>query len=530
MGKKSAPPPPDYAALAKQQAQDSRDTAQFNSELNRVNQYTPDGSLTWSSTMGPDGKPMWSQTTSLSPEQQKLYDTNSQLSQQYLDTAKSAVDRVASTMSSGLDMSGIPKTQYLGGSGGTSAKVNMPYASLGAGPQFQSQLEAPGAMPTAPSLSSASGGSIQRDFDTSKVRALNGNVDDASRKRVEEAIMSRLNPQYQQDEQALRTRLLNSGIEVGTDAYNREMANFGQKMNDARMQAVLAGGQEESRQVGLNASLQGQEFNQAYQKGKFGQDADAAMAANALQAAGINNSAALGMYQAQLGAQNQRFSQGLAAGNFYNNAQQQQFDNRLTGANFANNAADIATQRQMQIDQLTQSLAQGQAGFNNSAAQNDVQLQAYLRQLPLNEANALRTGGQVSGPQFGGYYTGGQAQGAQYLDAGIAQGNYDMAASAQKQAGRNAFIGGLAQLGGNFLGSSAGSSWLASALPSDPRLKSNIVRVGTHKLGIGVYEYDIFGKRQRGVMSTEVRQVMPDAVLVGDDGFDRVIYDKIGGV
>lgn len=527
MGKKSAPPPPDYAALAKQQGQDSRETAQFNSELNRVDQYTPNGSLTWSSTMGPDGKPRWAQTTTLSPEQQALQNGQNALSQKYLDTAQSAVDRVAGTMGQSPDFSGIPGTQYLG-QGGTSAKVNTPYMDLGTGPSFQTNLPQPGKMPDAPSLSSVSGGSIARDFDTSKVRALNSNVDDASRRRVEEAIMSRLNPQYQQDEQALRTRLLNSGIEVGTDAYNREMNNFSQRLNDARMQSVLAGGQEESRQVGLNASLQGQEFNQAYQKGQFAQNADSAMASNAIQAAGVNNAAALGAYNAQLAAQGQQFNQGLAASSFYNNAQQQQFQNRMAGASFANNAADTATQRQLQIDQLTNAMETSRAGFNNSAAQNAIQLEAYKRQLPLNEANALRTGSQVQGPQFGGYYTGGQAQGAQYLDAGIAQGNYNLASSAQEMAGRNALIGGLAQLGGSWAGSSAGSSAIASWLPSDPRLKSNIVRVGTHPLGIGIYEYDIAGTRTRGVMSTEARTVMPEAVMVGADGFDRVNYSLIG--
>ena len=47
---------------------------------------------------------------------------------------------------------------------------------------------------------------------------------------------------------------------------------------------------------------------------------------------------------------------------------------------------------------------------------------------------------------------------------------------------------------------------------------------------IGIYEYDIAGRRERGVMSTEVRGVMPEVVNVGPDGFDRVRYDLIGGV
>jgi len=47
---------------------------------------------------------------------------------------------------------------------------------------------------------------------------------------------------------------------------------------------------------------------------------------------------------------------------------------------------------------------------------------------------------------------------------------------------------------------------------SDRKLKSDIIRIGTHPLGIGWYEYTIFGKRAQGVMADEVQQVMPKAV------------------
>ena len=62
---------------------------------------------------------------------------------------------------------------------------------------------------------------------------------------------------------------------------------------------------------------------------------------------------------------------------------------------------------------------------------------------------------------------------------------------------------------------------------SDRRLKSNIVRVGTHPLGIGIYEYDLGGKRERGVMADEVARVKPEAVVRGDDGYARVNYGML---
>lgn len=67
---------------------------------------------------------------------------------------------------------------------------------------------------------------------------------------------------------------------------------------------------------------------------------------------------------------------------------------------------------------------------------------------------------------------------------------------------------------------------------SDPRTKENVERVGTTVHNLGWYEFNYIDghddKRYRGVMSDEVRMVMPDAVIVGDDGFDRVDYAMLG--
>lgn len=60
--------------------------------------------------------------------------------------------------------------------------------------------------------------------------------------------------------------------------------------------------------------------------------------------------------------------------------------------------------------------------------------------------------------------------------------------------------------------------------PSDIKLKSNIVRVGTHDLGIGIYEYNIFDRREIGLMAQEVLQVKPEAVEMHEDGYYRVNY------
>jgi hypothetical protein len=73
----------------------------------------------------------------------------------------------------------------------------------------------------------------------------------ADRQRTEDALFSRINPKLAQDRAALETQLSNQGIKLGSSAYDRAMGNFGQQSNDARMGAILASGQEQSRLADL---------------------------------------------------------------------------------------------------------------------------------------------------------------------------------------------------------------------------------------------------------------------------------------
>lgn len=78
-----------------------------------------------------------------------------------------------------------------------------------------------------------------------------------SRKRVEEALFSRLEPQLQRDRDALESRLANQGIGLGSEIYGRGVDEFTRQSTDARMQAILAGGQEQSRLFGMDMSRAG---------------------------------------------------------------------------------------------------------------------------------------------------------------------------------------------------------------------------------------------------------------------------------
>jgi len=71
---------------------------------------------------------------------------------------------------------------------------------------------------------------------------------------------------------------------------------------------------------------------------------------------------------------------------------------------------------------------------------------------------------------------------------------------------------------------------------SDRNVKENIVRIGDHPLGIGLYLFDYKPEfsdkwghgRQFGVMAQEVETVMPEAVCTHTDGYRMVHYGMLG--
>ena len=143
--------------------------------------------------------------------------------------------------------------------------------------------------------------------------------------------------------------------------------------------------------------------------------------------------------------------------------------------------------------------------------------------MPINEISALLAGGQVAIPQFQGYQ-GVSVAPAPIFQAGQAQGDFAQRNYQNQVAGYNANMGLLGSLAGAAGTAVSGPLGVAGLFTSDRRLKSNIERVGTHSLGIGIYEYDINGERQRGVMADEVETVLPEAVVTRSDGYKMVNY------
>lgn len=188
-------------------------------------------------------------------------------------------------------------------------------------------------------------------------------------------------------------------------------------------------------------------------------------------------------------------------------ARQNAFQERLSGQSANNAAAAQNFNRNLQGAQ-----------FGNQAQQQSLAQQLALRNQPLNEIAALMSGSQVQLPQFqqfsGQNVSPSPVFGATQAGADASMQNYGI-----NQAGVNAQNAGMYGLGSSGL--------MALGMFSDRRLKSNIVRVGTHPRGFGIYDYDIFGERKTGVMADEIEAIVPEAVMVHSSGFKMVNYGAL---
>ena len=309
----------------------------------------------------------------------------------------------------------------------------------------------------------------------------------------QQAIMNRLAPQLARQSAATQQQLANQGITSGSEAYRNAMIQEQQGQNDLLSQAALQG-------IGLDMGANQQGYGQAMGQANLYNQTLGQGFGQASQAQQLQNQAI-----------SQNFGQGATAQSQANAAMGQNYGQAGTSAGLFNQAVG-----------QDYNMGLGGAQFGNTAAQQALAQQIALRNQPLNEITGLMSGSQIQTPQFQGYQ-GANIAAAPIFGAAQAQGQADMQNYGIAQAGANAQMAGL----GNLAGTLGGAAIKYGMFASDRRLKSNIVKVGTHPLGIGIYEYDIFGERQRGVMADEVEKVMPEAVMTHESGYKMVDYGAL---
>lgn len=231
---------------------------------------------------------------------------------------------------------------------------------------------------------------------------------------------------------------------------------------------------------------------------------------------------------------NQGISQGSAAWNTAMDELNRQKNDAFTQAGLQ--GINLGMQQQGQTfgqtttnQQLAAALQGQQFGQQNTLRGNSLSEQAYLRSLPLNELNALRTGNQVSSPTFNGFSQQATTAGPDYTGATQAGYNAALANSNASNASSANTMGGLFSLGSAALSAPMGSAGAGLfSLFSDRRLKADIRPVGKADNGLTIYSYRYKwgGPTMLGYMAQEVQKVNPEAVG-RSHGYLTVDYSKV---
>jgi hypothetical protein len=412
-------------------------------------------------------------TQSLNPESQRILDAQQQTKLQLADLSNLGATNASKVLNTPFAFTGPAANTSITSAGGISRAPDASQFLAGGGPNAANFMA--GAGPSAANFMAS------RGLDTSNVAAMPINAGMSA----QNAIMARLEPQMARQRVSTETQLINQGLRPGSEAYNNAATLLGQQENDQRTQAVLQG-------LGLDMSANAQGYGQALTSGQFGNQAQAQNFGQGNIAQGIFNA-----------AQAQNFGQGTTAQNTINQA---------AGQNYTQNYNTVAQNNAAQQQEFAQNAQR--AAFENQARQQALAEAIQQRQMPLNEISALMSGSQIANPQFQAY------QGANIAPAPIAQtmqNAYQAQQNAYNQnvASQNANTAGLFSLGSAAIGL------------SDRRLKTTIQRIGTHKLGVGIYEYDIMGKHDVGVMAQEVINVLPEAIHIHPSGYMMVDYGRL---
>jgi hypothetical protein len=430
--KGKSPDPPDYIGAAREQGKQNLEAIRAGAALNRVNQINPYGSTSYRHL----GGDRWEQTTSLSPDQQAILD---QQERNQIDLGRIAGGRLSQVEGQGaLDLSGLP------------GQVTSTPAS-----QFRTDVGAPSV--------------AQRGVDLSGVTDLPTDLS-AERRRVEDTLYGsatrQLDPQFQREEEALRTRLINSGNTEGSEAWRNAMDEFSRRKEaaygDARDRAILAGGGEESRMLADALRTRQQGVSEAFGTGQFANQAAAQEFANEMQRLGVFNAAQADEFQ------------------------QAQANARLQNEGRATGLSELLTQRNQ----------------------------------PLQEFMALWGGAPAPGMQSPSVPQAGTPQPGDYQGAVGQQYGASMDAYNAQQARNAQNANALINLAGI-----AANYYSDERLKTDVEKVGEL----PHGVGVYEYEYrgDPTHARHTGVMAQEVERDQPDAVTTDEDGLRMVDYRKV---
>lgn len=338
MGKKStpaAPESPDYAALAKQEAEDARKLLGEQTVANRPNQYNAYGSTEWTK----DGAGNWTQIQKLNPAEQAQLDANRGIQKGLTDAASGLLGKTQSSLNDPLSLEGLPEWQQYD----LESLQDVDPSALTAG--LPSRGTAPGV--TSGGVQTPQAGLFNMDP--------RGNSQD-----VQDATYKLLAPQREMARSGEVQRLKNQGLTENSPAFQRAMTRLDQGDTEAQLRALLAGKSEYGNEFARG--VQGNQLN-------FGQGMDVA--------------------NFESGQNQQEFGQGMDVANFNSRENQGQYDQNLSTQNFLSNLRKQQFGEQDQAASQVAALRSGMLNERNAVRQaplND--LRSLMGANPSNPAFA----------------------------------------------------------------------------------------------------------------------------------------------
>ena len=189
-GKGDSPDPPNYKKIAEAQGKANKESAIATAQISNPNVTNPLGTQVISYKKDPlTGNPVPYVTQAYTPEQQEIFGLGQDVQRSLGQTGVDVANNVGATLRSPLDFGGVPA--------------------------------APG------------------DAEATRTAVIN-------------AMMGRVGTDIGRRREQKNSDLVAAGIRPGTEAYSREMEMIDRSENDARQQAILAGGQEAQRDFGMD--------------------------------------------------------------------------------------------------------------------------------------------------------------------------------------------------------------------------------------------------------------------------------------
>ncbi len=213
MGSSSPPPAPDPYKTSSAEGKSNIQTGIANSVLGNPNVYGPTGSTVYSKSGEmetvtlPDGStaqvPRYNQTTTLSPEQQQLYNLNTQTQQRIGQIGFDQAGKIGDILGKPVDLSGL---------------------------------------------------------------TIDPNSFSQDRSRVEQSIYDRNSPFLERERAAIETDLTNKGFQQGTDAWKSAMDDYNRRLNDFRLGVTERGLAEQQGMYGMASNAAQQEMQRRLQE------------------------------------------------------------------------------------------------------------------------------------------------------------------------------------------------------------------------------------------------------------------------